>query len=66
QGRGYAYEVCEAILRYAKEELDFERVICFVKQENAASLGLCAKLGFIEKGMEQLGTDAYIMLRKHL
>lgn len=46
QRRGYGYEVCSAILRYAKEELEFDRVQALVKEENDASVGLLCKLGF--------------------
>lgn len=45
QGRGYATEVCEAIITYAREELGFSRTLAFVHPENAASLHICRKLG---------------------
>lgn len=45
QKRGYGYEVCQAILRYARDELGFEKVQALVKQENTASLKLLRKLG---------------------
>lgn len=50
QGRGYAYEVCEAILLYAKEELLMERVQALVRTGNEKSLRLCEKLGFVRDG----------------
>lgn len=46
QRRGYATEVCEALLRYGKEELGFERVQMLVMPENEVSLHLAEKLGF--------------------
>ncbi len=46
QGKGFAYEVCEAILRYAKEELAMEQVQALVQKGNKKSLRLCEKLGF--------------------
>lgn len=46
QRRGYAYEVCEAILRYAKEELGMERMQALVRTGNENSIRLCEKLGF--------------------
>ncbi len=46
QGRGYAYEVCEAILAYAAAALGFTRIQALVEIENLPSLRLCQKLGF--------------------
>ena len=47
QKKGYAYEVCEAILRYAREELAFEAVQALVDEKNESSLRLLKKLGFL-------------------
>lgn len=52
QRQSYAYEVCEAILRYAKKELKLNRICCLVKEGNKASLGLCKKLGFEHIGQQ--------------
>lgn len=60
QGQGYAYEVCSALLQYAKEELGFVTMNAFVRPENEASLVLCRKLG-----MEVAG-EAFINAEKHL
>ena len=46
QKKGYAFEVCGAILTYAKEELDFDKVQAMVNEKNAASLKLLDRLGF--------------------
>lgn len=46
QRQGYAFEVCEAILCYAKEELEFEQVQALVDERNIASQNLLKKLGF--------------------
>lgn len=46
QGQGYAYEVCSAILGYAREELSFEQVQVLVMEGNDISENLCRKLGF--------------------
>lgn len=45
QRQGYAYEVCREILRYGREELEFEEVQALVKKGNEASENLCRKLG---------------------
>lgn len=50
QRQGYAFEVCQAILQYAKEELEFEQIQAFVEPANTASIRLCEKLGFKERG----------------
>lgn len=45
QGKGYAYEVCKAILEYAREELELSKVQAFVMPDNQASVKLCERLG---------------------
>lgn len=66
QGKGYAYEVCHAILEYAKDELEFESVQALVKSENQASIGLLKKLGFLYcKNVRENGTD-YQLCEKSL
>lgn len=46
QRKGYAAEVCRAILTYAWEALQFERMQALVEAENVPSLKLCEKLDF--------------------
>lgn len=46
QGQGIATEVCEAILRFAKKELELTEVGLRVDPENEASIKLAKKLGF--------------------
>ena len=56
QRQGYAYEVCEAIIDYAREGSDFLELSCLVEEGNLASLGLLKKLGFsFQKDMDILG-----------
>lgn len=47
QGKGYAFEVCRAILKYAEEKLEFPAVQAFVDEKNQCSLHLLGKLGFL-------------------
>lgn len=61
QGQGYATEVCEAILRVAKEITDFPRINCLIDAKNTSSLRLAEKLGFSH--MEDMETDKTIMKR---
>lgn len=50
QGKGYATEVCLAILSYAKEELESGSVNCLVDENNLPSMRLVKKLGFTYEG----------------
>ncbi|MDO4303410.1 MAG: GNAT family N-acetyltransferase, partial [Bacillota bacterium] len=47
QRQGYAFEVCSAILGYAKSELEFEAVQALADENNVASVHLLEKLGFV-------------------
>ncbi len=53
QGRGYAAEVCEALLNYGKEELGFEAVTARVERGNIKSLQLLCKLGFGAQNIDE-------------
>lgn len=44
QRRGYATEVCRAILDYAVDTLGFARILAFVRPENEASVRVCRNL----------------------
>lgn len=46
QRKGYAFEVCKGILRYAAECLGYEQVGAVVHGKNQASVALLKKLGF--------------------
>ena len=59
QGHGYAYEVCSAILDYGRDVLLLPRVQALVKEENAASVHLCEKLGFARDGEVEIEEDIY-------
>lgn len=45
QGKGYATEVCSAVLDYARKQLEFTEIQALVEPKNAVSLHLCTKLG---------------------
>ena len=49
QNQGYATELCEAILDYAKNHTQFAEIYCFIQKENHISIHLAEKLGFIWK-----------------
>lgn len=44
--RGIAYEVCTAIMKYAAENTEFERLNALTEADNVASIALLEKLGF--------------------
>lgn len=50
QRKGYAEEVCRAILHYGREVLGFGAVQAFVQPGNQPSVNLCRKLGFQDAG----------------
>lgn len=67
QRQGYAYEVCSAILDYAKEELGMDRVQALVMEGNQRSEMLCQKLGFVESGERaRLDREMYTVWIKNL
>jgi RimJ/RimL family protein N-acetyltransferase len=52
QHKGYAYEACDAVLKYGSNELFQTNFCAFVDENNVSSINLCGKLGFIESGKE--------------
>ena len=50
QKKGYATEVCSAIIKYADEHLQITKLCSYIHPENNASIKLCKKLGFAERG----------------
>lgn len=66
QRQGYAFEVCTAILAYAKTELFMEQVQALVQPENKNSLRLCEKLGFTHAGETMLDGERHLLLVKEL
>lgn len=52
--QGYAFEVCDAVMRFAREELGFTGedaaplLTAYVEEENTASRGLLSRLGFMQ------------------
>lgn len=61
QRQGYAYEVCSAILGYAREELGMTRIQALVMLGNVKSEALCRKLGF--QHMEQIAFDGQMYVQ---
>lgn len=66
QNKGYATEVCEAILAYAKEEIGINELHCFIHPDNHASLHLAEKLGFQMAEQFDSEKEELMHLRMHL
>lgn len=63
QRRGYAREVCRAVLHYAWNALDFDLIQALVEPGNEASLHLCEELGFhLEKKTVLQGKEYCLLL----
>lgn len=56
QNKGYATEVCRALLSYGKEKLGFEQIGSFTDPSNQASVRLLLKLGFIFRKEEMVAS----------
>jgi RimJ/RimL family protein N-acetyltransferase len=65
RGQGYAIEICEAILEYAREQ-ELPEVIAFAEDRNIASVGLLRRLGFREIGEAFLDGKTCRMFQKSL
>ena len=59
QRQGYAYEVCQAILEYGNEELDFTNFQALIMKGNEKSKRLCEKLGFVYQEMVEIEGIVY-------
>lgn len=66
QGKGYAYEVCKAILDYTREELEMTKVLALIRPGNERSVRLCEKLGFVPDGRTKESGITYQIFVKEL
>lgn len=67
QRQGYATEVCEKLLAFARTNLaDFGTINCFVEPGNTASHGLMGKLAFDRAGTVTIGGKRMIRYEKAL
>ena len=57
-GKGLAGEAAEAVARYARNKLQFDRLTAIVSPENAASIGLVEKLGLRFERLIRMPGDA--------
>lgn len=66
QRQGLTEEVCRAILRYAGEQLRFERMQALVHPQNRPSVRLLTKLGFVRQGEAMADGREYDCYSCHL
>jgi len=64
QRQGYAYEVCIAILYYAKKELNISTIWTRIRKDNRVSIALCEKLGFELVPSKKEENDMLLFSRK--
>ena len=50
RGQGYALEAAQAVMDFAREELDLRRIVAIVSPENDRSVALLEKLGMASEG----------------
>jgi RimJ/RimL family protein N-acetyltransferase len=56
--RGYAHESASAVLAHARARLGLRRILAITSLENAASIALLGKLGFVFQKVTRLGGSA--------
>lgn len=60
-GHGYAFEAAQALLHYATEELELERVISVIQTKNVASIRIAEKNGLkLEKTIMHEGKEVHV------
>ena len=62
QGKGLAKEVCEGIIKYAKDELEITRLQVLIQEGNKASIKLAEKLGFQKEEELRIEGKAHIRM----
>lgn len=65
QKQGYGFEVCNGILQYAKEVLEFEKIQALAEEKNIISVHLLEKLGFeFERNVIEAHRDYKLFIKK--
>lgn len=57
QNKGYATEVCRAIIKYGTEEIGFKHFNAFVHRDNSSSIRICEKCGLTRKEQVMIGDE---------
>jgi ribosomal-protein-alanine N-acetyltransferase len=56
-GHGYAYEACHGVIEYSREFLELPRLLAIVSPDNATSLKLLDRLGFVYRHRVRMDED---------
>jgi len=64
QNKGYATEVCRAVMEYAREQLEAEELHCFIHPNNRVSMHLAIKLGFQKIADSDPGQEGLVHFKK--
>lgn len=66
QHKGYATEVCTAILDWARDNLSYDTIHCMIEEANRASVALAKRLGFADRGLLTRDEKTYRHYEFHL
>ncbi|EKT63045.1 GNAT family N-acetyltransferase [Providencia burhodogranariea] len=66
QGKGYATEAMQAALKWLIEQNKFQESICFIAPDNAPSLRVAQKLGYIIQKEVLMNGACTVLLKKAL
>lgn len=66
QNKGYATEVCQAIIEYATNEIGLDELYCFIHPDNKVSCHLAQKLGFEMTDRFDREKDRFVIFCKKL
>ena len=66
RNKGYAFETCQAVLKYAMNILDMEEIFCVTHDDNLISRHLSEKLGFEFYGNSDANNENFVILRKKI
>ena len=64
QGRGLATEAVAAALAWSDRTLTADRTMCLVDPDHAASIGVAAKNGFVERCSGELGGSPVLIMER--
>lgn len=63
-GKGFATEAMNAVLQWADDRLPGRRICCIIDPENAASVRVAEKLGFVETARTKYHGDAILLFHR--
>lgn len=64
QGQGLAFEAMQAVAQWSDAYLPERRMVCMISPENAPSLRLAGRLGFLEYGRTTYAGSAVVLFER--